>query len=116
MLRSYLQYHTECPEHYGNVERYTTNMLEKHCPLLQIATILALGTIVARDYFRKKGQSHHGLTCAVGGFVQYGKTSNMICVAAILADHGFTKIIVTSGKTIMLPSSLPRKSPTLGPS
>jgi hypothetical protein len=38
----------------------------------------------------------------VGGFVQYGKTSNMLCVAAILADHGLTKIIMTSRKTIVL--------------
>ncbi len=100
LLRSYLQQFTACPEHYGNVVRYTTNMLISKTPPLQIATILALGTIVARDYFLRKAD--RGLTCAVGGFVQYGKTSNMLCVAAILADHGFTKIIMTSGKTIVL--------------
>ncbi len=90
----------ECPRYYRNVERYTKNMLGDGCSELQVATVLALGTVVARDYFHHK--TPEGLTCAVGGFVQYGKTSNMICVAAILADHGFTKIIVTSGKTVVL--------------
>ncbi len=100
VVRYYLQPYVECPRYYRNVERYTRNMLGDGCSELQVATVLALGTVVARDYFRHK--TSEGLTCAVGGFVQYGKTSNMICVAAILADHGFTKIIVTSGKTIVL--------------
>jgi len=80
---------------------YTRNLLKEGHSYEHIATILTLGIVIASDYFLHRRRKDK-LTCAVGGFVQYGKTANMICVAAILADHGFSKVIVTSGRTQVL--------------
>jgi hypothetical protein len=77
---------------YLSVARFVHNMTPGDSQPV-IAAKLALGVVVAKRYLEKSQEDTRipkkALNVLVAGFVQFGKTSNMLLLSAILADRGF---------------------------